>query len=286
MRLYRYRTINDWLAPLLLKRECYFASVEELNDPFECKFDFKPATNRAIFIERTARRIASLSERDRKLLALEYLSKGPRGEKAFLWLSLNCPKRFAKHLWRELYETDDLKKLSLYKHEYLLKSLRQDVGVCCFSEVRDSTLMFAHYANSHKGCCVGFEIPDGLAYKVRYTDEFPVFREYPESYWPVIEATIMTKSSAWTYEREWRMILLKKRGLIMLPESCRITEVIFGCKIIDSDKQKVLDLVRSSPDRVEVFQALIGRTAFCFEFEPVNLQQGEVAPNTSPQADG
>ena len=31
-------------------------------------------------------------------------------------------------------------------------------GVTCFSEERDNIIMWSHYANSHKGICLGFDL--------------------------------------------------------------------------------------------------------------------------------
>src|SRR5262245_47725547 len=37
--VYRYRAINEWLMPVLLQDELYFATPEACNDPFDCRFD-------------------------------------------------------------------------------------------------------------------------------------------------------------------------------------------------------------------------------------------------------
>ena len=114
--------------------------------------------------------------------------------------------------------------------------------------------MFAHYADSHRGCCVGFEVEDNSMYKVKYTDMFPTFREFPDDRWPVIEASILTKATQWSYEKEWRMITMNGPGPITLTNS-HIDQVVFGCRTTEDDRNRVIQLVNRSPDHILLFQA-------------------------------
>ena len=57
------------------------------------------------------------------------------------------------------------------------KDLSEEFGILCFSESWNDPVQWAHYADGHKGLCLGFDIPDCLLAEVNYVDErLPVDR--------------------------------------------------------------------------------------------------------------
>ena len=86
-------------------------------------------------------------------------------------------------------------------------SFNDDYGIFCMSESWDSILMWAHYADSHEGFVVGFDVshpffnlnqPYGTR-KVKYCSNRPKMNPsniFDELYY---------KLSIWNYEREWRL---------------------------------------------------------------------------------
>jgi len=83
---------------------------------------------------------------------------------------------------------------------------------CCFSERWDSLLMWAHYADSHKGVCLQFKddsdpkkLPAGCLFKkVRYSTHYPKLDAARVSEFE--ETLLLTKSTDWMYEEEWRFV--------------------------------------------------------------------------------
>jgi hypothetical protein len=127
--------------------------------------------------------------------------------------------------WR-LNETRD-KVLSLGHH-----SFREKVVVSCFSEISPSegvlaSLMWSHYASSHKGICVEYDlqgIRKGLfpVFPINYVESFfdidPLQRraanqhyldQSPDEHFNKLISVIVAshKLHYWNYEREWRYIL-------------------------------------------------------------------------------
>ena len=81
---------------------------------------------------------------------------------------------------------------------------------CCFSERRDSLLMWAHYADSHKGICLQFKydsakLPAGSLFKkMHYSTHYP---KLDAARIVELEQTLLlTKSTDWMYEKEWRFV--------------------------------------------------------------------------------
>ena len=54
--------------------------------------------------------------------------------------------------------------------EQMRESLANDHGILCFSENWRSLVQWAHYADKHKGLCLGFDIPDHFPAKVDYVE--------------------------------------------------------------------------------------------------------------------
>lgn len=82
-----------------------------------------------------------------------------------------------------------------------------DTAIFCMSEVWDSVLMWAHYADSHKGFAVGFDVshpffdfekPYGTR-KVKYCKSRPKSTEID------IKDELYYKLDVWSYEQEWRL---------------------------------------------------------------------------------
>jgi len=85
-------------------------------------------------------------------------------------------------------------------------------GVLCFSEDKSDVLQWSHYADRHKGICLGFDVSGGQGKfgRVKYViDRFP----FPEKEKLDVDFTwklLTTKSKDWEYEKEWRVFLQLK----------------------------------------------------------------------------
>jgi|TARA_B110000908_G_C10196893_1_gene423386 hypothetical protein len=109
-------------------------------------------------------------------------------------------------------------------------------GLLCFSEDKYNPVQWAHYADDHKGMCLGFDVPAKKLRKVEYVPErLPreTFNEAGHN-----EKLLTTKFDHWHYEREHRLIIeLKKYSLdskgLRFEEFSNdmvLKEVYIGCK--------------------------------------------------------
>ena len=96
-------------------------------------------------------------------------------------------------------------------------SLKDTTGVSCLSESKDSLLMWAHYANNHRGFCVEYDLLEinrslrFTAVPVIYSEEKTCFDFFdPQSIgkdtWKLFIQSLTSKSPEWRYEKEWRII--------------------------------------------------------------------------------
>ncbi|MDD2356451.1 MAG: DUF2971 domain-containing protein [Thiovulaceae bacterium] len=123
-------------------------------------------------------------------------------------------------------------------------------AVICFCENNDNMLMWSHYADYHKGICIGY---DSSIFQKAFTgDEFNLQRYQNISYthsvninidefdgqqlWCEINKLMSTKSIDWAYEKEWRVILeydeaidkTEKGRKLNIDLDSIIKEIIFG----------------------------------------------------------
>jgi Protein of unknown function (DUF2971) len=99
------------------------------------------------------------------------------------------------------------------KFEGFKAEMARRFGVLCFSEDKADLLQWAHYADRHKGICLGFDV-SGSEEKfrpVQYVEEGFPFPESPDETftWKLLS----TKSEAWKYEKEWRVFLRLTEGI-------------------------------------------------------------------------
>lgn len=177
MRLYRYRPITPFLFKELLYQEVYLASFVEFNDPLDMTpvvdfraSEFQDTRQLAHFL------LTRLFRTTQSMAAIEagrVESKFDGFAKAILHQmnGLNASEGAISNdgLFRLLQQIHDRhsREFSFLAN---LEAVREDIDatiatffnnshVACFCEERDDFLMWSHYAGSHQGICMEFELP-------------------------------------------------------------------------------------------------------------------------------
>lgn len=76
-------------------------------------------------------------------------------------------------------------------------------GLLCFCRSWHHPILWAHYAESHAGLCLGFDIPDNLPTNVSYiTSRLSWPDTIDESF---VQRILLTKFAHWSYEDEYRI---------------------------------------------------------------------------------
>ena len=118
------------------------------------------------------------------------------------------------------------------------KKANQKFGLVCLSARFDDPVQWAHYGDSHRGICLGFEVTAIDLIKVDYIDSRTPpsgFREALEL--PLLQflrQTLSKKFKHWQYEQEHRLIVpaRKTTDLIFHPfgDGFRLDEVLIGAR--------------------------------------------------------
>lgn len=214
--IYRYLSMNR-AKSVIADKQLYFTTCDKLNDPFdmiESLVDYK--MNKDEIKKMVLMKNPFISKKDLKEHVNIYFSQPG-----------------------QLYE--------MHKREW--DNGRLKTGVCCFSESPNIPLMWSHYADSHKGVCLGFDIepfPEGdtnkaLIQPVNYLDKLVPVRVGADN-GQAVGHWFFTKSKDWSYEKEVRAVFAYKTGLVSFATEC-LKEVYFGCRVPDEDIQKITSLL-------------------------------------------
>jgi hypothetical protein len=163
--------------------------------------------------------------------------------------------------------------------------------------------MWAHYASSHTGVCLGFDAsfsPFAGAKPVRYSSERPSIPALePEKFTDgVAESVLLRKSPHWKYEQEWRAVkrpvredemdfyrqgiaeatlhhedvasLLASEGGSGYYEfdSAALRRVILGARTSDDSKSAVQRLLHESGSSAKLLQAEVDKKYFVLNILP------------------
>lgn len=137
----------------------------------------------------------------------------------------------------------------------IAKEARKNIFCTCFSETYDNILMWSHYADQHRGCCIAFKSnhlkvpPFAEIQPVEYVDERP--RLWDDDIQSQLDLPFK-KNSMWSYEREWRLVLPAKEESVnpengpFLQFGDSIVAVYFGARSEDFNKKGQFDKVLSA----------------------------------------
>lgn len=156
-----------------------------------------------------------------------------------------------------------LKNSALLRSQQFRDITAQHLCITCFSSTQFSLPMWAHYANNHKGCVIGFRDPNEeearsalndsqlreyfhlVPFEVTYTDDRPfVFDKNgltnteKNGYMAVLK-----KAKAWEYEQEVRAIRLSSEGIFKF-NPLQVVEVYLGMKMEKNESDEVIKIIK------------------------------------------
>ncbi len=146
--------------------------------------------------------------------------------------------------------------------------------VLCLSTEFDNEAMWAHYADDHKGCVLGFRHIKHLdtlllaAKPVEYTEHPPVvgsgldfwlYGYIPEWRENTFEAVCFSKKARWSYEREWRIVTWEEEAgdalfidLQFHPEE--LESVTIGPNTSPETEKRIRELLKAGYPKCSLFR--------------------------------
>lgn len=174
----------------------------------------------------------------------------------------------------------------------LTSHLASKSGLMCFSDNWRSPVMWAHYADKHRGMCLGFDVPheeeNRLISPVQYNIERLQFAlDRTKDMYGIdgdfIRALMFTKSKEWAYEQEWRTLAnleiqdpVTGHHYVDFGPNLQLREVIIGSRN-ETPVGQIAKLIRGSNQPVKVLKARAAFQEFAM-VQNINITPIRVSP--------
>ncbi len=253
-----YRTLYHWqpfdeerLRPLLEQNLLYCSSPRDFNDPWDCR----PFFNTDILKDLGERSIhtawaVDLCRRKTNMSGID----------------------IAKMIFSLEHDVDKATEIIQNLSNELTDTIAEKHRIYCLGTDIQNQLMWSHYADRHRGICLQYDLSNEVmcvAQKCDYTSTFPLTKAYDDIEEVGLQM-LLTKSAAWTYENEYRLIttesnfandqdlLISINGFLALPDGV-LKAIIVGC---EGDLSRIKNFVHAINPNIEVKQALRTRNKY------------------------
>ena len=241
-KLYRYRPGNSWDIDSIREDTVWLSTLKEYNDPFEVRasIDFEGVVDSFLHMD----------PKTVEYMRMHHIDKNhPIYKKAL---------------------TDLKQRGEKLQEELSMKTLR--IFTACFCENKSSLLMWAHYANAHKGFCIGYDFKDIVKkfganiVPVIYSSDYSVIRSYEMfvDHYEFFLNAWRCKSEEWSYEKEWRLAGEYRinepyqKGYLakMAKPSC----IYMGVNIDDTVKHQLIDICQER--KIKLYQMQLSEKSY------------------------
>lgn len=230
-RLYKYQPYNPQTLDNLTKRKLWFSKPEAFNDPFDGSVGYD---------------LEEISDEQWKSLGKYFAAKWPGGAEEFARVHLTDGRP------NEAFRVAALEGAATVARD--VYKLDKDRGVACFTEKVDDLLMWAHYADGHRGFCLEFDTALGPFEKVQpvtYCDHYPKIDVVAAALGTKAMSLpiLTTKSMDWSREKEWR-VLHEVGNIEYGIDLATLTGLYFGCAMPYVHLEIIALILRHSPTRL------------------------------------
>lgn len=152
---------------------------------------------------------------------------------------------------RRLYARPADKHSQILAHNTAMSKQKDTLGIFCACQNNDSTLMWSHYADKHKGVCIGLKLPSIdpkqmlFTLHVDYTNEIKGL-QYFNKLGAADDIAFLkwatTKAKCWEYEKEVRSVHFLKNGLIDFSKET-LFEIYYGLLTPQNEIKEIEEII-------------------------------------------
>jgi hypothetical protein len=265
-KVYKYLPPRHYLLDTVKNNLVYLSYPSEFNDPFDCRFNINYDGDLNLWINWLNKQNINFEEK-------EYI-------RSILLSPEFNPNEFIKQT---------------AKHQ-------KSTLVSCFTTCFDNILMWGHYAENHKGICLGYKveyenkancihfndeniepfhtsITNGAVplYKVSYVDEEIEPLNFFDKQKEIIIKYLTTKSTSWEYEDEWRLLYMapKVKNQLLRLRRETLQDVYFGFKIDPDLKNDLIEILKNDYLNqgylINLYQEQLGDKTNSIIFNKINI---------------
>lgn len=240
-KLYKYQSYSGHALESLIRRMIWISNPEDFNDPFDCQVRIEDVSTSPMLNE-------VLQAGDAKWQALTGKQR----------------KSTMEHHRTEGESSQELADRIRTSAKFRLSELTH-VGIYSLAAKQDDLLMWAHYADQHKGFVIGFDSTQltetermqvvEVTYVDRYEElELAQIKIAGAEDLPAHLRTIAArKGFRWQEEHEWRLVFPFSRIAVNMP--MQPVEVIFGHRMQTAQRETLHQLISQTYRDVEFFTA-------------------------------
>lgn len=232
--VYKFRAVppkgasssRERLEQLILDNQLYGSTSDNFNDPFDTKADY---------------RVPQHGEDLRELVYQYFLRR-------------NAPEHMARafSLDESLDNPEETAKRIQENHRRIL----QQLGICSLSGTAREPLLWAHYADEHRGVAIQFrpsmDLQTMQLCAVEYNDTYPIIDNYFDVEKRDLTSPLLRKSKSWGYEKESRIIRAGRPNQTFSVRPEAITGVFLGMRMSGDDRAYIERLVHERDKRYQV----------------------------------
>jgi|SRR6185312_15311072 len=153
------------------------------------------------------------------------------------------------------------------------EKIHSENGVLCFSRSWSNPVLWSHYADKHRGMCLGFDVDDRCVMPVSYETDLTKFAPNASASETILTRKYMkkllsTKFKDWAYEDEVRVYVeldprTVEAGLYFadFSEKMQLREIILGARC-EVPISKARELAGLFPHKVHVIKSRLAFTKF------------------------
>ena len=248
---YKYRSLSgkdrEYVQDTVTNGNIYLAKPESFNDPFDCSPAFSP----------------TFTDEGAHALAKRYLSRqNPKWDeerlnsaaRAFAQQTKGADMALVAQGLRDGYE-----------------SVRKWLAVYCLSGNCTNALMWAHYADAHRGICIGFASDVDIfaeAQQVSYSHVRHTVDPVHDSNEQSLVNSLLLKSADWKYEQEWRYIDYEGGPGVRQVALTAIREIVLGARIAPRDESRIVSWVQRLVHKPLLLRAIVSPNHFRVDIHP------------------
>lgn len=287
-KLYKYMPCNNafdsidgepnYVKDLIEKKELFFQSPTDFNDPFDCDLNIKSTWKEKIkFLKQCIHRIIKELFKEQKICLMI----------VFVFFEL-CPDRFFSWIIKKLFTKEKFAKefdKCLFEFE---SSLKKRLKICCFTEDNINVLMWSHYAQKHTGVCLEFDsskLSDII--RIHYNDNLLDinFKTIKRKFDFKDNMFISQKAKLWAYEKEYRMFKIDNiegeskdkdisKNLYSFNDKA-LTGIICGCAMRDEVFQSIIAYLSQQSIPIKVYKVEKKKYSFGLDLNYIGQYGGE-----------
>lgn len=247
-RLYKYRSFEKGkeciVEDIILNNKIRFAKPRELKDPLECRPQYILGKYSSPLYRKKLERWALKTQRH---------------------IGKNVNKSEFKKYIRSLSKEDHEKNVSLINEDNQ-KLLNEKWRILSLSSSPTQSTLWERYGDNNKGISLIFDATTfefGGAFKVYYPENRLEIDVTSQDLHDIFHATILTKTTEWAYEEEYRVIsTMPWEGYTVVLDaeqffhfdSNLLLGMIFGNKTNKASKERILDMVKKRDADLELWQ--------------------------------